>query len=247
MKKRIVCMICMMTMVFSAGCSNKYSDPGIDTEEAEKPEWSGAVSVSREPEPDSYVVETNYTGDVPAQLYDYPFGRTDNYIMNRDMDIDSNVVDQLEASVDDFIKTMLGTGYRSIQGDIDSYNAKVSSVCSPITTAYTTEGSPHNIQEYTPGLADWFITNHVVIETEFTSDHSLVYSDISTFMRGELDFTIYECDDMGLLSEQLKCFFPDVEEFQIGETYSFIVDASVGLSGDDYIVFDIITIAKFKN
>lgn len=248
MKKSFIVLLCLCACIMIAGCGTKEKETDKQQEDIiiePDASWTGAIEVS-EPHPDSYVIETDYSGNVPAAIYDYPFAKSGYYVMNKDLDITNETSERLEAYVDEYMNIMLGTGYRTIQDDIQKYNDKVSQVCSPVSLITTTDGAVHNMQDFLHDIADFIIDNHIVIDTAYNSDHSLIYSDGITYIRGELDITIYECDDISVLSEQLKLFFPDVETFEKGVTYSFVVDTSIISDEETYQILDTVIIARMQ-
>lgn len=114
MKQKLT--LSMLIIILSiCGCGNSQETKTVG---------NNVISTNKTVEQTSYVAETNYSGaDVPAELYEIPFQKTDDYIRNLDLSkqLSSDEMREYIISATDYLKTIYGNSYISIAADQDSF------------------------------------------------------------------------------------------------------------------------------
>lgn len=157
-----------------------------------------------------YIGETTYdaSGDVPLNVYDYPFdpeekrtgiarganGYVDfGYVNNlefasRYAEFDKKYADT-KAVVDEFVKTMWGTGYREVSDDTDAY---IESVYDALGGRYTSFNNAHT-KDIVDVWVPYLVYAKYQAEVDVKSDKSILFQgDTSTTtLRTVVTFNVY--------------------------------------------------------
>ena len=182
-----------------------------------------------------YANETNYKGNLSQfpELYQFPFKKTDNYVMNKEFS--KKFLDRFSLIQDagsKFITTFCNVNYRELETNRYEWLTEVSDCIDPTTSIVENiDGKETELtwDEYNIYASNYFINNEVQLEAEFFTDDSLVYEDIYSYVRGELVFTFYSNKDT-------EC------KYEIGKEYSIPVDIAIKRTLDDKRVVKSITL-----
>lgn len=230
-KKRILAAgIVAVVVVVGAGIVIYHSTSPAQTE-AEKAAEEENTRIRKNKEKvqkAKYVNETDYDGgDVPYQLYDYPFDLTENgYRSNKDLS-DSMDQDEMQKYLDyatDYCSTVFGGDYVSVIKDTEAYQDSVAEFYggSGIVTGNADEET--EALDFINALTEMYVDNKLTIEAEYKTDHSLLYQEnYNYYIRGVLILTISSTDGMeGEVCEPLQDMFGITAKY--GEETAVMVD-----------------------
>lgn len=138
----------------------------------------------------TYLLETTYSGaDVPIELYDVPFQKTEYYISNKDFsDTLSKKSSDAQAYIDTATActgTLFGNNYTDILSDQDAFTADLSEYFAGdeyMFGAYT--------DEMINSILEAYVDNKLEVTASFITDGSLVYNDILYYLRGVVEITV---------------------------------------------------------
>jgi len=143
-----------------------------------------------------YIDDVVYTGPIKyPELYDYPFGKSDLYVRNKDFKGDK---DKIYKTAESFIKAMYGGGYRDIASDAEGYRDAMLTYfdesgalfmdIGPVTGGCILAG------DYADKMSDYIVTNMVNAEANLVTNASMVYSDGYIWVRGMIEQETYNTD-----------------------------------------------------
>lgn len=144
-------------------------------------------------------VESGYADETTAdgfgeypELYQFPFGKTDRYITNKEFSKSHpDDISKYRELPEGFYDVLLNTGYREIAENTDSYISSLSQyLCNGDSYYDMQDGTTCSPSEWIENMADYMVENEVSVEGHFISYDSLVYSDDYIYVRGGLLFRI---------------------------------------------------------
>ena len=143
-----------------------------------------------------YRAETSYDGSgaANADVYAYPFDKGHGYyISNLDYIAEDNdqfhaAYNAYSAAAQTFLKTICGTGYRSVSSDKNKF---MQEVIKELPVGDPMDG--YMSEDYADKMASWITDNELQTDVKFITDTSLLYKDVYVYLRGELDVTSYNC------------------------------------------------------
>lgn len=167
MKQKLA--LSMLIIILSiCGCGNSQETKTVG---------NNVISTNKTVEQTSYVAETNYSGaDVPAELYEIPFQKTDDYIRNLDLSkqLSSDEMREYIISATDYLKTIYGNSYISIAADQDSFLNAVNGRSNE--DGYVAEmNDQENVSDHGSELIQMYVDNKVDASVEYKTDKSLLY------------------------------------------------------------------------
>lgn len=210
----------MCVLVYlKGGLPKPAEDEAIEETVAEAPQKPAPV--------DDYTRETNYKGNLSQfpDLYQYPFGKTDAYIMNKDFyNQHYEIFEECERDATLFMESLFNVNYRDILANQNQWLAKVMTnadyMANHTSSPEMDDEDTTIFYDYIKQLSNDFIRDQVEMEAKFYTDDSLVYSDYYVFVRGELVFTIYSSTNESL-------------EYELGKEYAIPIDVAIERFTDD--------------
>lgn len=173
----------------------------------------------------SYILETSYDGTNPVDkaLFQIPFKKTDDYIQNKDLVAkDKKMVQDLEKRAEDFIKAMLGTGYREVDTEGFSYKDTMCDyIWEPENTLFMLDdGTELLASDYFEDFGEYISEHQIQADVTFETDDSLVYADGYYYVRGKLTITPYsftgeETEESNLVPEGILLSAENTTIFEI--------------------------------
>lgn len=177
---------------------------------------------------DGYANETSYSGSsyVPASLFEKPFKKTGDYIMNKDY---INIMGAEEAGVlsertAKGLEEIYNINYETIdedtyKGTLDEYAD--SGIC---YINRSTNDSYEGVEEVSSMITDLAKDTKLIMEVKAYSDKSLVYYDNhSDIVRTKIIGAVYSCKDLSKLED-----FLGIDNIEIGKPFSAIFDIYTG-------------------
>lgn len=174
-----------------------------------------------------YLSETTYdsSNDIDLRVYDYPFyNDVGEYLSNIDLyssypEVFESMYSKVKLSTDNFFTSILGTGYRTINENEDSFTESLMSVI--------TEDSIHGMSsdEYVSDIKEFISSAEYQGSATFESDTSLIWFSDYGYIRGVLTLDVYNINgetDSDVYADGLE----------IVDQKKYIVDVSVVVSGD---------------
>ena len=171
-------------------------------ETAEDPLRTGKSATSRpDLEKTAYAAETYFEGsDMPADCYDIPFRKTENYESNRKLldELREDVPEEYGNTASEFLSGLLDHGWRDVVSDQDGYEEKVMGWYGlngdRLTDADSLpadaedreiEKESYTAAEFANRLAVWFGDNKANCTSPFQTHRSLLYQDgLMRYVRG---------------------------------------------------------------
>lgn len=168
-----------------------------------------------------YRDETNWDGESSTSdnVYKYPFNKGfDEYISNTEYsstykDIFDSMELKLSSYSSNFLLKIFNSGYRDVEENKDEY-IEVIETYLPSDVGTSTEN-----HDYAEKVVNWLIDSKYQGEATYTTDHSLIWKSGYTYIRGELNLTIYNCEDE---DETYKELFPS--SINVTEDGTYVVD-----------------------
>lgn len=215
MKQKIAQSMLIITLLL-CGCENSQT-----TKIAE----NNIISTNRTVEQTSYVAETNYSGaDVPAQLYEIPFQKTDDYIKNLDLSkqLSSDEMREYIISATDYLKTVYGNSYIKIAADQDTFLNTVNGRSDE--DGYVAEmNDQENISDYGSELMQMYVDNKVDASVEYKTDKSLLYGDLCRYyLRGAMTIEVNGENACNAYSDMLGITVSDKEPVTVAVEVSLM-------------------------
>jgi len=168
----------------------------------------------------NYAIQTAYVGDpvLDEVLFNTPFKKTENYICNAYY-INDKTIDSCNITADKikkFTEEIFNITYKDIE------RKKMYLENNP---NYNTNLKGIDLEEY----LDNCVNKQISMESKFITDKCMVYYDnYNTIIRGQLFFTIYECNDL----EYLEKLF-EIENIKLGEENSILMELYLGSTVND--------------
>lgn len=185
----------------------------------------------------TYITETCFDGSavVDSVLYSIPFQKSENYVMNKELvkSLDEREAEVMRERVSQMVDELFGTSGDLLVTEYDTYADKFSSFFMEDSLYIDENGREVSkdvlLAEFMKDLSDagW------EAEVTFDSDKSLLFSDLSYYLRGLITIRVYNYDGETDLS-----YFLPVTEMERGKTYQFVVDigfiySNQSRTGDD--------------
>lgn len=215
MKQKLT--LSMLIIILSiCGCGNSQETKTVG---------NNVISTNKTVEQTSYVAETNYSGaNVPAELYEIPFQKTDDYIRNLDLSkqLSSNEMREYIISATDYLKTIYGNSYISIAADQDSFLNAVNGRSNE--DGYVAEmNDQENISDYGSELIQMYVDNKVDASVEYKTDKSLLYGDLCRYyLRGAMTIEVNGENACNAYSDMLGITVSDKEPVTVAVEVSFM-------------------------
>lgn len=169
-----------------------------------------------------FAFETIYTGEpyLNSILFEFPFKKTSNYIENKVHmnEIGADNANILTTKTEIAAEALFNTAYKDdLLKKKDLLNETVTS---GITVYYDNGIVRSGKKEVLDGFYNWFVNNKVSMESEFQTDKCMVYyDDYSEIVRGQLIFTIYECDNLEDIEKEFN-----IQNIELGTEYSVVLE-----------------------
>lgn len=183
----IIAAACVV-LVFNNKTIKRYIDINIY-----KREYTDSAKEERE---HPYMSETTYDGtnDIDLAVFDYPFDTgVGEYISNNTLyatypNAVESVYSKVKLSADTFFNSILGTGYRTLSENEDSFDETLLSVM--------TNDSIHGIasNSYLEDIKSFITDNDYQGTVTFTSDKALLWYNDYGYLRGILTLDVYSSD-----------------------------------------------------
>ena len=171
-----------------------------------------------------YANETSYSGDgyVPASLFDYPFKKTDSYIMNKDYinTIGAEEAKILSDRICDALEQMYTINYET--ADEGTLKSILEEYISENVFLYSPESgeSMDTVEDIATVMHNALVSDNLIMESKAYSDKCMVYHDENCdIIRVKLTRVVYRCDD----AKNLEKFF-GIKGIEIGKPFSVIYD-----------------------
>lgn len=183
----------------------------------------------------NHVLDTVYIGDpyVSGILFDYPFGKTESYMKNKDF-IKNYGEEEAQKLVDmatHFMMNFFDMTYRNIHEESVAYVD--SKLDDGFLVIYNDGTIRDGKKEFLENWYQWCVENKLSMKAEFTTDKSLIfYDDGKETARGLLLLTFLECDDKNRV--ELELGLPK-NSLKIAKEIALIVDidfATASMTGD---------------
>lgn len=198
-------------------------------------EWSSKMAIpipkNEEDIPDlPYVLETRYIGGIGYdEVYEYPFCKNEEiYKMNKQLWKDHpDRVTPICNTAKDFMNKLLNVSARDIVNS-DEYTDSLYALMDP-DWRYDediTEGG-YSVEEHLEQWKERIIDNNISIESTFLTDTSLVYVNGLYYVRGILEYTVYESED---------------PEIPIGDKKAVMVEVALHISNEVSDDFDVVRV-----
>jgi hypothetical protein len=168
-----------------------------------------------------YLKETSYDGSQPVDkvLFTVPFQKTDSYIPNKDF-VQQEEVRDIEKVAKEFMTVTFGTGYREMTENPAAYQESVEEFFEADADLTLDQGISATPAELAQELSEYYTKNHIQADVQFSTADCLVYQDIYTYVRGRLDISCYQNDNVG------ECeFLP--EGIDLASDGSYIVEVAL--------------------
>lgn len=169
-----------------------------------------------------YIIDTDFKGEFSnLSVFDYPFGQSDDYIMNKELIKENReICDTLSGTAEAYIKNAFTIDYRELASDPQSYLERMSKLCVmdiPLIQDMTVDESKIiSRAELFEENIDFYVTNRVTMEADFTTGPCLVWKDGYYFVRGIITLTVYSADNIEKFGNGIK----------LGEPKEIMVDMS---------------------
>lgn len=192
-KKKIIAGMVSVALLLS-GCGGSTTEKvaslsklGVDKSEI-------IISDKTDIKDTTYLLETTYSGaDVPIELYDVPFQKTEYYISNKDF---SDTLSKKSSDAQAYIDTatactdvLFGNNYTDILSDQDAFTETLTEYFAGdeyIINAYT--------DEIINSVLEAYADNKLEVTADFTTDSSLIYNDVLYYLRGVVGITVRNGD-----------------------------------------------------
>lgn len=184
----------------------------------------------------AFVKETCFDGstELPYVLFDKPFGTSDEYKMNKDIikDMDEETIKAYENTLRAVTEWKFNTSYRDILDNEDYFLEGLQQYFGG-GNMISTNREEESCEYLADQLKQWYVDNEVVMESNFKTDKSLIWKDNGhTHIRGIVNVTLVNCKDTADMEDILGLSLKEV-----GETQSFIVEASFAGAGNTSELF----------
>ncbi len=144
-----------------------------------------------------YIKETKYIGGIGyPQVYEYPFEKTDIYKTNRKLweDHPERITPICDTATEFMNRTFNFTARDIAKGT--EYTDSLYELMDPYWRYDEAEREGgYSVEEHLQQWKERIVDNNISIEGEFLTDTSLVYVNSLYFVRGILEYTVYESDD----------------------------------------------------
>ena len=192
-KKKIIAGMVSVALLLS-GCGGSTTEKvaslsklGVDKSEI-------IISDKTDIKDTTYLLETTYSGaDVPIELYDVPFQKTEYYISNKDF---SDTLSKKSSDAQAYIDTatactdvLFGNNYTDILSDQDAFTETLTEYFAGdeyIINAYT--------DEIINSVLEAYADNKLEVTADFTTDSSLIYNEVLYYLRGVVGITVRNGD-----------------------------------------------------
>ena len=179
------------TIILTSGCGTSDAEPREAVLSSLGVKDSEIITSDKEDINDtSYILETNYRGaDMPIELYDVPFQKSDYYITNKEFeDVLNKKMHNVQSYIDsatDFTGLIFGNNYNTILEDQDTFLEALE--------GYLGEDSyvlDSDTEDFINQLLEAYVDNKLEVTADFKTDDSLVYNDILYYVRGVVEITV---------------------------------------------------------
>ena len=171
----------------------------------------------------SYAQETCYSGKpyINNSLFYHPFRKTDKYISNNEYikiigEEKAKIIAERAGKVAD---TFFHITYNDVLNK--SANSKLHEYLPEGFSLILPERQIVKGRDETISLINqWLVENEFTMEAEFQTDKCMVYYDENTtIVRGMLEYTIFECEELDTLQKLFQ-----IEHMELGQPYSIILE-----------------------
>ena len=176
-----------------------------------------------------YVLETKYIGGIGyPQVYEYPFEKNEMYKTNKQLWIDHpERVTPICDTAKEYMTRLLNVSAKDIVSG-STYTDSLYELMDPYWRYDEDEiEGGVSVEEYLEQWRERVIDNNISIESEFLTDTSLVYVNGLYYVRGILEYTVYESDD------------PEIPE---GEKKAAMVEVALHISNEVSDDFDVVRV-----
>ena len=188
--KRTICIAMAGIILFASGCGSSQSVTTASLSKIGVSETDIISSDKENIEDTTYILETNYNGaDVPIELYDVPFQKTDYYVSNKEFsDMLGKKTDGAESYIDTATactEVLFGNNYTDILNDQDSFT-------NALETYFASDEYMFDIEtdDMISSLLEAYVDGKLEVTATFTTDDSLIYNDILYYLRGVVEVTV---------------------------------------------------------
>lgn len=162
-----------------------------------------AVTEKKNIEDTTYIVDTCYSGaDLSYELYDIPFQKTEDYVMNKKM-ITAVTDTEFETYVNTaeaYVELLFGNNYRDVASGSEEFIKSYSAFYVEEEILHLDAGTSTNVLEKANALVETYVDNEIAMDGVFKTDKSLIYEDGHIYyLRGELTITTRNGDGAKLL------------------------------------------------
>ncbi len=176
-----------------------------ESQQAHEAELESNIGVSLDKDENNQIIEsyewsqdTNFNkkeNELPYQLYEIPFARSDYYIPNKMLTkyVEDKDIAIYESVAEKLVKALYGKDYEDILADQDAYIEDVEDLLPDAGNEVTKNGEVMNNVERS-AIADqmmqWYVDNRAVLDAELHTDHNMFYEDNHVYyLRGEMVIT----------------------------------------------------------
>lgn len=181
-----------------------------------------------------YASETNYKGNLKdyPELYNTPFKRSEFYVSNKEyaaIEGNDKIIKIMNQRCVDFVDKLLNTSPDDIAVDFPGWLAKVSALTKSSDDKLIWGESQSvddyyfiSMRDYLQSIGEYLVDNNVSMDAKFITDETMCYTDIFTFNRGMLVFTINHNDDA-------NC------KYEVGKEYRIPIDVPFSIYNTDKV------------
>lgn len=216
MKCKKLTFILLVSMLL-CGCSETETSKRINSEDI--------ISTDNTVEQTTYVADTNYTGaDVPAELYEIPFQKTEDYIKNMDLikQLSKDEIWQYVVTATHYFKDVYGNNYISISSDQDGFMEKINGIDQD--SGYAVQMNDADlVTDFGSNLMQMYVDNKIEASVDYSTDQSLLYSDMYRYyLRGAMTITVSGKKQCAAYSKELGISLTDGEPTTVAVEVSFV-------------------------
>lgn len=239
----IICQACLILtkIIPTIGSANASVDALEKEMSLEDPEWYLKGDYI-------YVLETCYAGNpfLPGRLFKYPFKKTDAYFMNKEFinEIGIEGAEILTKIATDTVLELFDVTCKNQSTDMN-IDVLEKNLDETITTVFKNGIEYSGRKETIEKLSAWYSENKLTTEATFTTDKSLIYyDDQCIYVRGQLLFTVYKCEDMEEIATTLG-----FSQMETGKQYSLVLEIKLIPQADkkDFETYQVAGISIIEN
>lgn len=222
-KKKYFVMVLILAILVMATVGifyyiNVWKDQAASSSSEEQP----GSSVDGNELAEGYILETSFNGEdeLDPVVFQFPFQKSDYYVMNKELvkKVDSERISAIRSRAEEVVKGIYGINKSDVTINYDKYENLLDSFFLE-DSIYRDEAD--NMKSSDDNIADFLLllsNAGIQLEIDYTSSDCLVWSDIAYYVRGVMEFTVYDIDE----SVDISAYFPT--PLKKGESYKAVID-----------------------